>query len=184
MANNTSKPQEAATSIYDSIKTPKELVIHVSVHGLSTAVNDICRAQDIFGQAPICDLVELANDDNQAANKAGRTRSYQSTFYLILFHIWNWEDATRFYNQHTNPEPKALKAAATEAKAAAAEATSKLAELQKKSNRQTDEAIYLGKQVIELEQRAGRAETKLAVAEQTILELKAKLYDLMMKEAK
>lgn len=182
MATNTSKkPQEAPTSIYDNIKTPKELVIYVSAHGLSTAVNDIIRAQDIFGQAPISDLVELANDDNQAANKAGRTHSYQSTFYMVLFNIWNWEDATRFYNQHTNPEPKAWMAATTEVKRIASEAKAKLAEVQKNYDKRTGEAIHLGKQVLELEQRAGRAETKLAAAEQTILELKAKLYDLMNK---
>lgn len=182
MATNQSTAKQAAsTSIYDNIKTPKELVIHVGVHGLSTAVNDICRAQDIFGQAPICDLVELANDDNQAANKAGRTHSYQSTFYMILFHIWDWEDATRFYNQHTNPEWKATVVAAKEAQVIAQDAKTKLADLQGRYTRQLDDVAYLGKTKLELEQRAGVAETQLAAAQQTILELKAKLYDLMNK---
>ena len=28
---------------------------------------------------------------------------------MIAFSIWNWEDATRFWNQHTNPEHAELK---------------------------------------------------------------------------
>lgn len=177
MANNKA---DKSTSIYDTLKTPKELVTYVMAHGLSTAVNDICRVQDIFGRAPIADLVELANDDNQAANKAGRTHSYQSTFYMVLFHIWNWEDATRFYNQHTNPEPKAWMAATTAAKAEAQQATSALKDLQKKHDKLWEDINTLGKAKLEQEQRAGRAETQLAAAQQTILELKAKLYDLTM----
>ena len=49
-------------SKYDSIKTAAELVAEVRVHGLSLAQEDICRVQDIFGNAPIEDLVALAND--------------------------------------------------------------------------------------------------------------------------
>ena len=100
-------------SQYDSIKTPKELLTKVAMHGLSTRQEDICRAQDIFGRAPIEDLVALANDngrlddngnpDPNGSRSSGRdgTRKY---FYQVLFHIWHWEDATRFYNEHTNPE--------------------------------------------------------------------------------
>ena len=34
------------TSIYDEIKTARELVIFVKNHGLSTKTEDICKAQD------------------------------------------------------------------------------------------------------------------------------------------
>ena len=49
-------------SKYDSIKTAAELVKEVRLNGLSLAQEDICRAQDIFGNAPIEELVALAND--------------------------------------------------------------------------------------------------------------------------
>lgn len=100
-------------SKYDSIKTAAELVAEVRVHGLSLAQEDICRVQDIFGNAPIEDLVALANDigrnnrngepDPKGSMSSNRPAT-QNTFYSILFRIWHWEDATRFWNQHTNPE--------------------------------------------------------------------------------
>ena len=41
------------SSKYDSIKTAAELVKEVRLNGLSLVQEDICRAQDIFGNAPI-----------------------------------------------------------------------------------------------------------------------------------
>lgn len=49
-------------SKYDDIKTAAELVAEVRAHGLSLDQEDICRAQDIFGNSPIEELVRLAND--------------------------------------------------------------------------------------------------------------------------
>lgn len=40
-------------SKYDSIKTAADLVKEVRIKGLSLDQEDICRAQDIFGNAPI-----------------------------------------------------------------------------------------------------------------------------------
>lgn len=170
--------------MYDDIKTAKELIQDVMAHGLSTDVNDICRVQDIFGHSTIEELVELANDDNQAANKAGRNHSYQSTFYSIAFHIWNWEQATRFYNEHTNPAIIHLKKMLEDYRQEASTATQRLAQMTKQKDLLKTDTEQMHTQIIELEQRAGLAETKLALAEQTILELKAKLYDLMVGGAK
>ena len=49
-------------SKYDSIKTAKDLVSEVMMHGFSLNQEDICRAQDIFGHSTIEELVNLAND--------------------------------------------------------------------------------------------------------------------------
>ena len=166
--------------LYDDIKTAKELVQEVMAHGISTDVNDICRAQDIFGHSSVDALVELANDDAQVANKRGSNTSYQSTFYSILFHIWNWEQATNFYNQHTNPVMKDLKKRAEEYRDAAEDAALEIKELERQNGILKTDTKQMHTQIIELEQRAGGAETKLAAAEQTILELKAKLWDLTM----
>ena len=103
---------------FDSIQTAAELVAEVQAHGMSTAQEDICRAQDIFGRTAVEELVRLANDigrnndqgqpDPQGSWSSGR-RSTQGTFYTIAFSIWNWEDATRFWNLHTNPERQTWK---------------------------------------------------------------------------
>ncbi len=100
-------------SMYDSIKTAAELVAEVQAHGLSSAQEDICRAQDIFGHTAVKELARLANDIGQNNDKgepdpngtrsSGR-RGTQSTFYSILVNIWHWEEVTRFWNLHTNPE--------------------------------------------------------------------------------
>lgn len=166
--------------LYDDIKTAKELVQEVMAHGISTDVNDICRAQDIFGHSSVDALVALANDDAQAANKRGVNQGYQSTFYSILFHIWSWEQATNFYNQHTNPVMKDLKKLVEDYRAEEQEAEKKAQELERQKNLLKTDTEQMHTQIIELEQRAGIAETKLSKAEQTILELKAKLWDLTM----
>lgn len=105
--------EEKSVSMYDSIKTAAELVAEVQIHGLSTAQEDICRAQDIFGHTAVDELARLANDigrnngqgepDPNGTWSSGR-RGTQSTFYSILVNIWHWEEVTRFWNLHTNPE--------------------------------------------------------------------------------
>lgn len=79
-------------SIYDNIKTAKDLIFEVKAHGLSTKIEDICRAQDIFGGSAAGELEALATD-----------RDRQGVFYQIIFEIWGWERATEYYNQHSNP---------------------------------------------------------------------------------
>ena len=100
-------------SKYDSIETAADLVREVQNYGLSTAQDDICRAQDIFGHSSVDELVSLANDigrnndDGEPDPKgswSSNRRATQGTFYSIIFAIWNWEDACRFWNLHTNPQ--------------------------------------------------------------------------------
>ena len=95
------------------IKTAKELIEHIQIHGMSTIQEDIVIMQDIIGHAPIEELYLLANDigrndengnpDPKGSWSSGR-KGTQSTFYSLIFHIWSWEDAVRFWNQHTNPD--------------------------------------------------------------------------------
>lgn len=176
-------------SQYDKIKTPKELLVQVSMHGFSTKTEDVCRAQDIFGRAPIEELVALANDngrlnelgepDPEGTWSSGR-KGYQQVFYQVLFHIWNWEDATRFYNQHTNPEFKKLRESVTELTADLAEARTDAEEAQQDcevwmSKHRASEAAH-AETVRELEFYQGGYEA----AHLEITKLKAKLYDMMM----
>ena len=178
-------------SQYDSIKTPKELLTEVTMHGFSTKLEDICRAQDIFGRATIEDLVALANDngrmddngnpDPDGSWSSGRdgTRKY---FYQLLFQIWNWEDATRFYNQHTNPEFKAGKEAVEKLRCEMRDH----ADTKKALKDQVQKTQEQHQLVLDERRRANDAESKSLYLESEIhdrdakiMELKAKLYDMM-----
>ncbi|MBE6557526.1 MAG: hypothetical protein E7661_00695 [Ruminococcaceae bacterium] len=176
-------------SIYDNIKTPKELVDMVRLRGLSTALEDICKAQDIFGRAPISSLVELANDngrvdangnpDPKGSWSKGREGT-QKTFYMILFSIWNWEEATRFYNEHTNPEFEALRAKALKLTSVEATLIGTVDDLQEAKKALVD----AGAMFIEQEKKASKLEKENAELADEIIRLKAKLYDMMEKVSK
>ena len=172
-------------SIYEKIKTPKELLELVKVHGLSAEIEDICRAQDIFGRAPIEDLVTLAND-NGRKNDAGKTDpngswssgrdGLQKTFYSVLFHIWNWEDATRFWNQHTNPEYASLKKTAGKVDELNAELSDTISECT---------SIKIEAEIFRTDLEKAQTENtdlgaKVKAQEEEIMKLKARLYDLMV----
>ena len=156
-------------SKYDSIKTAAELVCEVKNHGLSTVQEDLNRAADIIGNTEIGDLVRLANDigrnnENGEPDPKGTWSSdriaTQNTFYSIISHIWHWEEVTRFWNQHTNPEHEALVA--------------RRAELLEDAKRGAE---YISSLSSELAKTRARAEA----AEAEVVQLKARLYDLLCK---
>lgn len=171
------------SSEYDNIKTAKELVSHVMFHGFSTKTEDVCRAQDIFGHSTIEELAFLANDigrdgkdgnpDPKGTMYSGR-RATRGTFYSILFQIWNWEDATRFWNEHTNPEHEkyvALVAEHSELMKAYNDLDSRGAECLQIADDMTKKAG-------ELNGELAKAQYDLLMKENEIMRLKAKLYDL------
>lgn len=174
-------------SKYDSIKTATELVNEVSVNGLSTKQEDICRAQDIFGRSSIEELVRLANDigrnngdgkpDPKGSFSSGR-KGTRDTFYMIVFSIWNWEDACRFWNQHSNPLVEQFEEVSSRAR--------QLEEENESLRQRRDELLAEEKQFsdifIENTNELGIVKEKLAAAETEIVRLKAKLFDLLYKE--
>lgn len=165
------------SSKYDSIKTAKELIAEVRIHGLSLAQEDLNRAADIIGNEPIENLVFLANhigrknddgEDDPKGSWSGGSPATRSTFYSVLFHIWNWEDATRFWNLYTNPEREQIvEASKAEVKE---EHEARLAETSEKQKAQA-----------EIDRMNGELHSK----DMEIMELKARLYDLLVgKEGK
>lgn len=173
---------------YDNIKTPAELVREAMNHGFSTKQEDICRAQDIIGRAPIEDLVFLANDlgrnnENGEPDPKGTIssglRATQSTFYMILSSIWNWEDVTRFWNQHTNPEREELLVLRKTCKEWAEQCDKQDGLLKQEHDLRLKETSAK----LEAEQKTARLEAELHDRDMEIMALKAKLYDMMMKEA-
>jgi len=99
-------------SIYDKITTAKDLILEVKAHGLSTKIEDMCRAQDIFGNSTVEGLEALATDNgrrdtngtpDQFGSWSSGKEGTQKIFYQIIFTIWSWEEATKYYNEHSNP---------------------------------------------------------------------------------
>lgn len=181
-------------SIYDSIKTAKELVVEVSMRGFSTKQEDICRAQDIFGNSTIEELVELANDNGRLDGPNGSPDPRGSwcsgkdglskTFYSVLFHIWNWEDATRFYNQYSNfpviDEKEELEAKKKELK----KAEQQIKDLEAVEKCTENFYEQEKKKAAEVAGELESTKKSLAEAEDEITRLKAKLYDLMVADEK
>jgi len=157
-----------STSRYDSIETALDLVREVRAHGLSLEQNDINRAADIFGHASIKELTDLANDVGAVNEDGFNVANFQrtsSTFYSIAFTVWGWEQATRFFNEHTNPVTKDCKEQARELDECKKQL--KLANNLLNACRK-DHANYI------------KIQMDLVKANQEILELKAKLYDLTL----
>ena len=171
-------------SKYDKIQTAKDLVSEVMMHGLSLNQEDICRAQDIFGHTPVEELAELANDigrndehgnpDPNGTWSSGR-RETRSTFYQIAFNIWKWEDATRFWNQHSNP----LKEAADIAEAQRRETKKRLDQLNEAHEALRQKAVKLDEDLNKYVQKEFEARAALKEAEAEIIRLKARLFDMM-----
>ena len=170
---------------YSGIQTAAELIAEVQIHGLSLAQEDICRVQDIFGNTSIDELARLANDigrnnangepDPKGSWSSGR-KATQGTFYMIVSHIWNWEEVTRFWNLYTNPQTEELKR-----KQDALNAIVKANEMLKRENDILREAQFnLRDEREDFRTRASDAQRRAEEAEAEVLRLKAKMYDLLI----
>lgn len=183
-ASRSKIKEEFSVSRYDSIKTAADLVAEVQVNGLSTAQEDICRAQDIFGGTSIDELARLANDigrnnsqgepDPKGTWSSGR-KGTQSTFYMIVSHIWNWEEVTRFWNLYTNPQTEELK----DHRSANKRLTQKNEKLMARLDELLGEQRERNEYITELATCMGDAQRRAEDAEDEVIRLKAKLYDYM-----
>lgn len=175
-------------SKYDSIDTAKDLITEVRAHGLSLASEDICRAQDIFGHTPLDELAFLANDigrDNEKGEPdpkgslcSGRPGT-RAIFYQILFNIWHWEQATEFYNKYTLEIPAQI--ADLKKQIEASEHDGKAAK--KRADEMEAKAAECYKRFREMEDAGIKLTNRLKERDRQIVELKAKLYDLLEEKA-
>lgn len=170
-------------SIYKNVKDLAELLVIVKRKGLSTEQEDICRVQDIFGHATEEEMVALANDKGRGNSEEGwycGRDGLSSTFYFVLFKIWCWEEAVRFYNEHSNrPLIEKMKEMET-IKNELESVRQKVLELI--SNESKAKELFFAER-----ERADRAEKEaiiaiqdLDIAKGEIRKLKAKLYDLLV----
>ena len=182
-------------SQYDSIQTAKDLLLEVKMHGLSLDLNDISRAQDIFGHTEMKELIRLANDNGRLNGFDGEPDprgSYSSGreglsryFYQVIFHIWNWEDATRFYNQHSNfPVIDALEDR-KELKKRIGILDEELNRVKTDRDQEHKNRLEATEAELAAQKKIDRLEGEIYAKDMEIMELKAKLYDLMVaKEGK
>lgn len=172
-------------SKYDSIETAANLVREVMAHGLSTAQDDLNRAADIFGNDSVENLVSLANDigrnnENGEPDPNGSwsssRKATQSTFYMIASSIWNWEDVTRFWNLHTNPERGELVKLRSEEKELKAE----VQKLKDQIEEEHKNCLEYRSLAAKFKDERNRLQTDLHNSKMNEMELKARLYDLMV----
>lgn len=173
-------------SIYDKITTAKDLVLEVKAHGLSTNLEDMCRAQDIFGNSTVEELEALATDNgrrdtdgnpDQFGSWSSGKEGTQKIFYQIIFTIWSWEEATKYYNEHSNPFYIEGREAVKTCGAQKAEIARKDDSISVLNGAVTEYKEALNEQ-FELNENL-KAELEAKDAE--IIKLKARLYDLMSK---
>ena len=158
----------------NQIETAAELISLIMWQGVSTKQDDICRMQDIIGNSTIEELDRLANFTGDNSGKPG-TQKY---FYQLLSVIWRWDDMIEFWNKHTNPDHKKLEEVKVE-----------LQRHKEWLKQKTDRVVDLNSQLEEAATVAVNAQSENRKLQQAlhdkdreIMELKAKLYDLMVKE--
>lgn len=174
-------------SKYDLISKPFEVIGLVQREGLSMGQEDLCRVQDIFGRAPVEELVELANDigrNDEHGNPdpkgswSSNRKPTRDTFYMVLTHIWNWEDVARFWNQHTNPEHEEVQTLREQCKGLKSNQNGLLKDIRTEHDR----ALKAEQANADLRATLILKDAEIHDRDMQIMELKAKLYDLMMKE--
>jgi len=158
-------------SRYDKIRTPEELIFETEAHGLSLLPEDICRAQDIIGRAAIEDLVAIANDSKR-----------RDAFYMVLFEIWSWEEAVRFYNKHSNKPVIDALAAHDDMKSTIDDLNCELSNYIDSLGEERAASEIQRIKMRDLEKVIQKKDDIIRERERTIIELKAKLYDLITKE--
>lgn len=160
----------------EQVKTARELITLISWQGIPTDVESICTMQDIIGHTTQDELIRLAQDDGLDRREDGTwstgRRGTQKDTMALLFTIWHWEDATRFYNNHVNPVARENKEKAAQV------------EIYKDKLEKATEAAQHNMEIWEeADERAEKAERQLKDAQAEIMRLKSMLFDYMVKTA-
>lgn len=148
---------------YDNIKNVTELVKDAKVSGVDLHTEALCKLQDIFGHASVGELAELANNGE-----------LQDTLFMILTHIWNWREVASFWNENANPEHKELCQKRDEVKSG----EKKIAHLEEEVKKEHQMRLEAGNEASSMRRKVERLEAEVHDRDMTIMELKAKLYDM------
>lgn len=155
---------------FEEIKTAEELVQYTKFHGIPTDPDSISFMQDVVGHDTVRNLAALAETKEEGKANA---------LFQLLFTIWNWRDAVAFHNRHGNPEYQQLKSKAEEADRLRKAYEEELDARQDSDTRIRElcDAVQKRDEQIQLQQ------DRMKELDLEILKLKAKLYDMMAKEA-
>lgn len=155
-------------SKYDNIETAADLIREVRAHGLSTATEDIVRAQDILGHSTVGDIDFLASGGEKDCYGNAKHDWIQRTLFHVVFACWDLERAVALYNQHVTGYP------------------SQLQEAQGKLRQEMEEHAAAKEMARTYHEELEAKKTTLLLAEyerdelrSEVQKLKAKLYDLM-----
>jgi len=146
---------------YKEMKNLNELLVEVKRHGLATDCENICTVQDILGRSSVNELDVAAEGD------------FRSTLFHIVFAVWDYDRATGFYNNHNGVNENLRKK------------EKEILILKKDLNASQLNEKNLREQVDSLN---GKSTELKSLKEQheadqvEIMQLKAKLYDLMVSE--
>lgn len=153
---------------YDEIKNLNELVYSVKAHGLETDAESLCRVQDILGHSTQKELDDVANS------------VYRNELFFIMFRVWHYVDATRFFNRHNGVDYRydELKKEYDDLDKENQDYKAEISNLEL----QLENAEKNLELLDQVERKAKEAEVALESKDLEIMKLKARLYDLMMKE--
>jgi len=152
----------------EQITSAKELIIYTKSFGVPTDVENICTMQDIIGNSTIDELTELADKDGSA-------------LMFLLFHVWNWERATDFYNKYVNKQYKAEKEEIEKLRKENKEQKAEISILKDRSEKDKKAIDATQKNWEDTDEELFETKNKLEEAEKEILKLKAMLFDYMVK---
>lgn len=171
---------------FSDIKTIQELIAYIAAHGMPTDEESVCRMQDIVGHSTIEELDFLANnigrcDEHGNIDPKGSCsggKNSQKYFYPLIFSIWNWEDAVRFWNQHTNPDKEILTKTYEENRVL----KKRNEELTARRDELLENEKLVADKVSELMEKGFESEKRIGDLELENIRLKARLYDMMTAE--
>lgn len=166
----------------EQINTAAELITFTLAFGVPTDPESICRMQDIIGNSTTGELEALA-EKYKEHDRNGKQ------FYFVLYHIWSWEDATRFFMQHSSLTVQNLRDENGALSDQVADQEKEIKDLTAQHTNDTNRIEDLKEKfekaaqaAIAQEQKAASLTAELANKDREIIELKAKLYDLITKQ--
>ena len=152
----------------EQVTSARELITYTKSFGVPTSAENICTMQDIIGNSTVDELTELANKEGSA-------------LMFLLFHIWNWERATDFYNKYVNQQYKAEKEEIEKLRKENKEQKADISILKDRSEKDRKAIDALQKSWEDTDAELFETKNKLEEAEKEIVKLKAMLFDYMVK---
>lgn len=153
---------------FEDLTTAADLLTYIKAHGRPTDIKSICRMQDIIGHTAVNHLIDITQENT-------------SHMMPLLLDIWNWEDATNFYNKHINVEYRDTRKALKDITADCISWKERAEDLEKVSQSHMADWCKAEAEKKDLQAEAEEQKKRADAAEAEVMKLKAMLFDYMMK---